>query len=313
MTKPLLRIATRASRLALWQANHVAELLHPCCDVLVVNVSTVGDRDQSQSLSEMGGVGVFTREVQKAVLDDRADLAVHSLKDLPTEIVPGLTLAAVPKRGPVADALVLPANVDTSETDQPGDPLARLAENAHIGTDSLRRRAQLLHQRADLQMQSIRGNVETRLKKLDEGAYDALILATAGLNRLDLAERISYELNPPVMFPAVGQGALGLECRADDTGTIALLETISDAHTLAAVKAERTLLAELRAGCHAPLGVVTGIDGEEVTLTAVVLSTDGQQRIEASSTANIVDAAQLGNTVAQQLIEQGAEVLIQLG
>ena len=312
MTKPLLRIATRASRLALWQAEHVAELLQPHCDVQIVNVSTVGDRDQTQLLAQMGGIGVFTREVQKAVLDNRADLAVHSLKDLPTETVPELSLAAVPQRGAVADALVLPLTTEKMTIEEKKhDPLAQLAQGACLGTDSLRRRAQLLHQRDDLQMLSIRGNVETRLKKLDDGAYDALILAEAGLTRLGLTERISTLLEPPVMYPAVGQGALGLECRDDDLVTLDLLKSIADANTFAAVRAERKLLTELRAGCHTPLGVATKSDGKALQLTAVVLSVDGTQRIEATNSAEESEAEALGISVARQLVDQGAAALIE--
>ncbi len=309
MTAPVLRpvrIATRASRLALWQANHVAGLVRrvaPHLAVEVVHVTTTGDRDQTGRLSAFGGLGVFTREVQKAVLDGHADLAVHSLKDLPTEPAAGLVLAAVPAREDTADALVLPAGAAGA------DDLAALPDGARLGTGSLRRRAQLWHVRRDLQMVDVRGNVETRLHKLDTGEYDGLVLAKAGLNRLDLARRISLELSPPLMYPAVGQGALGIECREDDTDTIALLACIDDRSAHRCVTAERSLLAQLRAGCHAPVGAATCIAGEELLLEAVVLNPAGTERLFTSG-RGITDAAALGQEVADRLLQQGAGRLI---
>ena len=199
-----LRIATRASNLALWQANFVADLLRsqdPGQKVELVHVTTTGDRVRDVSLTRLGGVGVFTREIQQAVLENRADIAVHSLKDLPTEPVDGLSLAAVPERASAWDALVLPAGSPLSPT-----AIRGLPKGARIGTGSLRRRAQLLFLRPDLEFLDLRGNVETRLRKLDDGACDALILAEAGLDRLGLSARISARLAPPELFPAVGQG-----------------------------------------------------------------------------------------------------------
>jgi hydroxymethylbilane synthase len=305
-TRPI-RIATRASRLALWQAEHVAGLLRACAPhatVEVVHVTTVGDRDQTVQLSSFGGVGVFTREVQKAVLDGRADIAVHSLKDLPTESAAGLVLAAVPEREETPDALVLagsPAQVAS---------LDALPRGARLGTGSLRRRAQLLHLRPDLEMLEVRGNVETRLKKLDAGEYDGLILAVAGLKRLGLQTRASLHLSPPLMYPAVGQGALGIECRADDEATTRLLEQIDHVATRQRVTAERALLARLRAGCHAPVGVATEIEGEELVLEAVVLSLDGRERVFAASRGIPFHAQALGSAVADELLRQGADRLI---
>lgn len=299
----LIRIATRASRLALWQANHVAELLRraaPGCEVELVHVSTVGDRDRVEPLHHFGGVGVFTREVQRAVLDGRADLAVHSLKDLPTEPVDGLVLAAVPERAVVFDALILPVGAGAA------GGLDALPQSSRVGTGSLRRQAQLLHHRPDLQMLEIRGNVETRLRKLDEGEYDAIVLAVAGLSRLELGDRISFELRPPLLYPAVGQGALGIECRTDDRELQRLLESITDRRAHAAATAERAVLAEMRAGCHAPLGAVSGGDGERLTLDAVVLSRDGRDRMAASAEGMLADPVELGRRVAEELLRQGA-------
>ena len=304
-----LRIATRASRLAMWQAQHVSSLLRqaaPERDVELIEVSTIGDRDRSEPLSQMGGMGIFTREVQSAVLDGRADMAVHSLKDLPTESVEGLTLAGVPDRGPRFDVLVLPqlhAGTVTSLDD--------VAQGARIGTGSLRRQAQLLHTRPDLVMTEIRGNVETRLRKLDEGEYDAIVLAAAGLKRLELADRISLMLEPPVMFPAVGQAALGIECRSDDEVTQEVLNRITDSNTLSEVTAERACLRELRAGCHAPVGVLSEITKvDRLTLTAVVLSGDGQQRVTTTCEGPASDADELGRQLAIDLSRKGADALL---
>lgn len=307
-TSPTIRIATRASRLALWQANHVAALLRhasPGVIVALVPLSTLGDRDVREPLSQLGSLGVFTREVQHAVLENRADFAVHSLKDLPTDETPGLCLAAVPERGPTSDALVFPQA-------QPGPKsLDNLPHGARIGTGSLRRRAQLLHFRPDLQFADVRGNVETRLRKLDAGDYDALVLAVAGLTRLGLESRVSGELAPPLMHFAVGQGALGIECRADDAITREALTKIDHAATHLATRAERALLAELRAGCHAPVGVWTQTIGANLHLEGVVLSCDGRTRLIADANGPAADPEKLGRRVAEQLRTLGADELIQ--
>lgn len=300
--KRTIRIATRESQLALWQAHHLSGLLRVATDafdVQLVPVSTIGDRDRSGPLREMGGQGVFTREVQRLVLEDRADVAVHSLKDLPTESTDGLALAGVPERAPRFDALILPAG-------RSFDSLHELPAGSRIGTGSPRRQAQLLSVRADLQMCEIRGNVDTRLSKLDSGEYDAIVLAEAGLRRLELQDRISDVLQPPHMLPAVGQAALGIECRADDVELIDLLTRISDPSTMQEVTAERACLNRLRAGCHAPLGVHCTIEGHELSLQAVVLSLDGAQRYEAQLTMPTEAALDLGHAVADQLLERGA-------
>ncbi len=324
-----VRIATRASRLALWQAHHVAELLRaaaPECAVEIVTVSTIGDRDKSEALTQLGGsslsgTGVFTREVQAALLDRRGDVAVHSLKDLPTEPVDGLILAAVPVRGAMFDVLVLPhcevgsrQNAVGSDQHEPlPSAFCQLPSGARVGTGSPRRRAQLWHRRPDLQMLEARGNVETRLRKLDDGEFDALVLAEAGLTRLELAGRISAPLRPPFMLPAVGQGALGIECRADDIELQSILDRITDRATLLAVTAERTVLSTLRAGCHAPLGVWTRPDVDALRLTAVVLSLDGTTRVEAERCLSVEtndDAVTLGCSVAEDLLAKGAAMLM---
>jgi hydroxymethylbilane synthase len=310
----------------MWQAHYVADRIReadPDRAVELVPVSTIGDRDRTEPLHQMGGQGVFTREVQRVVLDDRADVAVHSLKDLPTEPVEGLALAGIPSRYPRWDALVLPASStassgDVTILDEPVLPIEFVAEGAIVGTGSLRRQAQLLHVRPDLEMREIRGNVETRLKKLDAGEYDAIILAEAGLKRLGFAERISALLMAPLMYPAVGQAALGIECRADDSDIMDLLARISDPQTGAEVLAERACLATLRAGCHAPVGVLTQVlpsspesaeaasEGRELILEAVVLSPDGKERFHASVTGPAADPQRLGVEAARRLLDQGA-------
>jgi hydroxymethylbilane synthase len=311
-----LRIATRGSRLALWQAEHVACLLRRADAgrrIEVVEVSTSGDRDRNAPLAQLGGVGAFTREVQTAVLEGRADIAVHSLKDLPTESADGLVLAGIPQRGPRFDVLVFPKADDHSTAHQPSlRSLDDLPVGARIGTGSPRRQAQLLRQRPDLMLAEIRGNIETRLRKLDDGEYDAIVLAQAGLERLELFDRAEVVLRPPLMYPAVGQAALGIECRADDADTIALLERISHAATRAEVTAERACLRELRAGCHAPVGVLTDVLEESaLRLEAVVLSSDGAQRTSALREGLLSAAEGLGRQVARQLLQQGADRLIE--
>lgn len=311
----------------MWQAEHVRELLKTAAPERVVEIvplSTIGDRDKTEPLTRLGGTGtgVFTREIQAALLDGRADVAVHSLKDLPTEPVYGLTLAAVPQRGAMFDVLVLPAaQTEGRRQKAEGSGFESLLPSAfrllptgsRIGSGSPRRRAQLLHHRPDLQFIEARGNVETRLRKLDEGQFDALVLAEAGLTRLELAGRISAPLRPPFMLPAVGQGALGIECRSDDESTHEALARLIDQATLHAVLAERTVLSTLRAGCHAPLGVWTRPEGHSLRLTAVVLSLDGVQRFESdrlASAASDADAVALGRTVAEDLLAQGAAALL---
>jgi hydroxymethylbilane synthase len=302
----LLRIATRGSRLALWQAQRVADRLRAfgSVEVELVTITTAGDRLTHESLGRLGGVGVFTREIQNALLDGRADLAVHSLKDLPTTPVEGITLAAVPERGSPWDALVLPAQAGPAIG--PGD----LPPNARVGTGSLRRQAQLRRARQDLRFLEVRGNVETRLEKLDRGDYDALLLAEAGLDRLGLATRVSCPLRPPDVFPAAGQGAIGVECRAADEAVRSLLAQINDPARFACAQAEREILFRLGAGCHAPVGVVSGIEAHELVVEAVVLSADGSTRLHARRIAALEEPIPLGAQVAADLLQQGAAPLV---
>ncbi len=304
-----IRIATRTSSLALWQAEYIADRLcrSPSAPAVeLIHIKTRGDEDQTSPLRGFGSTGAFTREVQRAVLEGEADVAVHSLKDLPTESVQGLCLACVPDRASRLDAIVLPRG------QEPISSISDLPVAATIGTGSLRRRAQLLHRRPDLTVKDIRGNVDTRIRKLDDGDYDAVILAEAGLRRLGLQERISLALSPPEMLPAVGQGALGVECRVDDSGSLKQVSLLTDEATLHSVTAERSLLRALGIGCHAPLGAWTEIDGRQLTLRGVLLSVDGSIRLEADETGDYDDAERIGRNVAQQLFGAGGDTLLEV-
>jgi hydroxymethylbilane synthase len=299
MVRPL-RIGTRSSPLARWQAEHVAARLRELgSEVELLFITTQGDV-RSGPLGQIGGQGLFTKEIQRALLAQEVDIAVHSLKDLPTEPVDGLTLGAIPARESPGDVLVSAKFKD----------FASLPTGARIGTGSLRRRTQLLHVRPDLVVQDIRGNVDTRLRKLDEGEFDAIVLAEAGLTRLGLADRITQILSKDLMLPAVGQGALGIEIRASDDRAQTAVRPLDDAATRAAVMAERALLAELRGGCLAPVGAWGRIEAGELLLDAVVLSGDGKVRLDARDTSSSHDAAILGIRVAQSLRAQGSDALI---
>jgi hydroxymethylbilane synthase len=298
-----LRIGTRGSPLALWQARHVIALLRaavPDLPIDLVEIETAGDQVRDVPLVLLGGEGAFTKAIQQALLERRVDLAVHSLKDLPTFIVPGLVLAAVPERGPTGDALV---SLQHPSFDA-------LPVGAVVATSSLRRKAQILNRRPDLKLIDIRGNVETRLRKLAEQGLDATVLAEAGLLRLGLADRITEVLDGAWMLPAVGQGALGLECRADDAATRAVLTIVDHAETHAAVRAERALLRGLGGGCHMPIGARTAMADGALRLSGTVLSPDGSHRIDATIAGPCASAEALGQSLAQQLRAQGADELL---
>ena len=295
-----LRLGTRASPLARWQAEWVAARLSELgTPVELVPITTQGDV-KSGPLGQIGGQGLFTKELQRALLDEQIDLAVHSLKDLPTAAVDGLLIAAVPPRESTADVLVS-AKAGSIET---------LPHAARVGTGSLRRKAQLLYLRPDLVIEDIRGNLDTRLRKLDEGAYDAIILAEAGLKRLGLASRIRQVIPRSTMLSAVGQGALGIETRAGDVRSRSLVAPLDHEPTHLAVVAERTLLSTLRAGCLAPVGALATASGEQLSLTAVVLSPNGKHRLAAGAAMTVSDAIYLGQAVAEELLSQGAAELI---
>ncbi len=296
-----LRIGTRASELAQWQANWVAQQLRQGgASVEIVEITTSGDIEQSGPIAAMGQQGVFTKEIQAALLDTRVDVAVHSLKDLPTESVEGVMLAAVPEREDVADALI---------TNQ-GLTLDKLSSGARIGTGSLRRQAQLKRLRADLEVVRIRGNVDTRLRKLDEGEYDAILLAVAGLYRLGRADRITERLAPPRMLPAVGQGALGIECLETNQVARSLLGPLDHWESRLSTTAERAMLALLHGGCSAPVGAWGRVENGTLLLDGLVANLAGTQVLQASSTGNPDDAQVIGEEVASRLLDQGAAEII---
>jgi hydroxymethylbilane synthase len=299
-----LRIGTRSSPLALWQARFVADRLRPVAaprPVELVEIETTGDAVRHLPLSEIGGDGVFTKEIQRALLANVVDIAVHSLKDLPTTYVEGLTLAAVPQRGPSGDAFVSKRHASFDA----------LPATAVIATSSLRRRAQILYRRPDLKLVNIRGNVDTRLRKLvDQPDLDAIILAHAGLARLGLEARITEILDPQWMLPAVGQGALGLECRADDKATLDALGALNDPVTRQAVLAERALLRGLGGGCQVPIGAAAAVDHAIVSLRGVVLDPEGKRRIDAKASGPAAEAERVGKELAEQLLDQGARLLL---
>jgi hydroxymethylbilane synthase len=290
-----LRLATRSSPLALWQARHVAQLLHPR-PVELVPVETHGDRDRVTALAAMGGFGVFTKAIQDALLAGQADLAVHSLKDLPTIPTPGVVLVAVPARGPAGDAFV-------SHTWDRFDALPR---GATVGTSSLRRRAMLANRRPDLNLVDLRGNVETRLRKLDEQHLDAIVLAEAGLVRLGLGHEVREVLDPVWMLPAVGQGAIAVECREDDRETRAAVDLLNDHPTLQCVTAERAMLATLGGGCLVPIGVVSTFRDGLLTLRGMVLSPDGVRKVSATHRGQADAPLALGQELAAMLLAEGA-------
>ena len=281
-----LRLGTRGSALARWQANWVADLLaQQGVAVTLVPITTSGDAS-SEPIGAGSSQGLFTKEIQRALLEEKIDLAVHSLKDLPTESVPGLALAAVPARENCQDALVTSSAPD----------LDSLPSGARVGTGSRRRQSQLLHHRPDLELLDIRGNVDTRLAKLDRGEYDAIILAVAGLKRLGLVDRAQQLLPHLQMLPAVGQGALGLEVRDADGPTRQVVKALDDPPSHSAVLAERALLRELRGGCLAPVGAWARMDQASLALDAVVLSPDGRQRLSGQGAGPASEPDSLGQS-----------------
>lgn len=298
-----LRIGTRGSALALWQARSIAAALRDLtgAEPELVIIKTSGDKFQQASFSEMGGKGVFIMELEDALLEEGIDLAVHSMKDVPTELPGGLTIAAIGKREDVRDALLSSG----------GATLANLAQGARVGTSSLRRQSQLLYARRDLRMAELRGNVDTRISKLKRGDYDAIVLAKAGLDRLGLSENITEVLPQEVSLPAAGQGAIGIEARAGDSGTLRVLAGLEDADTRCAVNAERAALAGLGGGCQLPIGAWARVEGGELVLDVAVLSPDGAQRLWEKDLGSPAEAEAIGQRVARKLREGGASALLE--
>jgi hydroxymethylbilane synthase len=295
-----LTIATRGSALALWQATHVQEGIAHMASRLEV-VRTTGDHITDVPLSRIGGRGLFTRELDTAVLDGRADCAVHSLKDLPTQLAQGLTLAAVLEREDARDAWLAADGFTTID---------RMPAGSRVGTSSLRRRAQLLARRPDLDVRDVRGNLDTRLAKLKDGDFDALILALAGLRRLGRADAVTQVLRSPEWLPAPGQGAVAVVARAEDTGVIQALMLLDHAETRAAVTAERALLRHLEGGCQVPIGTHACIVHGRIRMDAVVADPDGQTVLRTSGEAGVDEAAALGIDLAQRLIDDGAHRIL---
>jgi hydroxymethylbilane synthase len=304
--KPL-RIGTRGSTLALWQANHFREALESSCGIAaeIVVIKTSGDQFASVPPDQIGVKGIFTKELEDALLDGRADLAVHSMKDVPTELSDVCRVAIVFKREDPRDALV----------SQRGETLDKLPRGARIGTSSLRRASQLRSRRPDFQIAELRGNVDTRLRKVASGEYDAIVLAKAGIDRLGLSSRITEVLSPDIVVPAVGQGALGVELFEPREDEFRFLDKLIDKDTMLAVKAERALLAELQGGCRLPLGAWARFEGETMILDACVLSADGTESIRRRGEikcASASDAESLGRAVASELLAAGADRLLRL-
>jgi len=296
----ILRIGTRGSMLAKWQAESVRKKLFAATgmEAEIVIIKTSGDKMQQTPLAQIGGKGIFIKELEEALLEESIDLAVHSVKDVPTDIPSRLMFPAVCRRDDVRDCLV-------------GSTLANLRHGARVGTSSLRRQAQLRHLRPDLDCRDLRGNVDTRLRKVERGEYEAVMVAKAGLDRLGLSQRISEILSPDVCMPAVGQGAIAVECRLKDTEAADLLAPLDDAETRTAIIAERALLSALHGGCQVPLGAWARIERGELVLDACVCSIDGSQYVKQRATAPADQAAQLGEHMARVLVEAGAQSILE--
>lgn len=303
MKKQKIKIGTRGSKLALWQASYLAEKLreqNPDLVIEIVTIVTTGDKILDVPLAKIGGKGLFTNEIERAILAGEVDMAVHSLKDLPTELPSGLIIGALSKRGEVRDALV----------SRSGKTLAALPSGAKIGTSSLRRRAQLLAFRPDLCINDLRGNIDTRLRKLANGDYDALILAAAGLIRLDRHSEITELLPPDIMLPAVGQGVLAVEARADDTEILHLLQGINDRTAAITAAAERAFLQRLEGGCQVPVGVFAELVAGELNVTGIIASLDGAKVIRRSRRGDPECAIKVGTVLAEELLSSGGSDIL---
>ncbi len=302
--KTVLKIGTRQSKLALWQSLHVADRLkkfHPELEIALVKIVTKGDKVLDAPLAKIGGKGLFTKELERALLDGSIDIAVHSLKDLPTVLPEGLIIGAVTQRAETKDALV----------SEKYDSLQALPLGAKVGTSSLRRRAQLLALRPDLNVVDVRGNVDTRLQKVSDGHLDALILAAAGLQRLGYEKKIKELLPYDLMLPAVGQGALAAECRAADKETLELLAALHDEKTALATAAERAFLEVVEGGCQVPIGVRAVICDGELTLNALIASTDGSKSIRRQAQGAALCGKELAEKLAGEMLDAGGRDILQ--
>ena len=301
--KAVLKIGTRQSLLALWQSNHIAACLrkqYPECEVVLKKIVTKGDRILDVPLAQIGGKGLFTKEIEEDLLSGEVDLAVHSLKDMPTVLPEGLCLTAITERANVGDAFVSNDYACFEE----------LPLGAVVGTSSLRRKAQLLAARPDLTIRDLRGNVDTRLRKLDEGLYDAVILAAAGLERLGHGDRIKAIIPSDVCLPAVGQGALAIECRADDAEVRQMLDFLNDQPTVYATAAERAFLGLLEGGCQVPIGVHADVDGEQIKIEAIIAALDGSTVLRDTIEGAAVDAVALGQELGKKMLANGGQKIL---
>lgn len=301
--KAILKIGTRQSLLALWQSNHIAACLrkqYPECEVVLKKIVTKGDRILDVPLAQIGGKGLFTKEIEEDLLSGEVDLAVHSLKDMPTVLPEGLCLTAITERANVGDAFVSNDYACFEE----------LPLGAVVGTSSLRRKAQLLAARPDLTIRDLRGNVDTRLRKLDEGLYDAVILAAAGLERLGHGDRIKAIIPSDVCLPAVGQGALAIECRTDDAEVRQMLDFLNDQPTVYATAAERAFLGLLEGGCQVPIGVHADVNGEQIKIEAIIAALDGSTVLRDTIEGAAVDAVALGQKLGKKMLANGGQKIL---
>ncbi|RMH07686.1 MAG: hydroxymethylbilane synthase [Nitrospirae bacterium] len=299
-----LVIGTRGSRLALWQAEWVQRQLQaaaPHLSIRLQRIRTSGDKILDVPLAKIGGKGLFVKEIEEALLQGEIDLAVHSMKDVPVELPKGLTLVCIPKREAPFDAFL---SLTASS-------LSGLPQGATVGTSSLRRQAQLLAYRADLSIRMLRGNVETRLRKLREGQYDAIVLAAAGLRRLGLDQQVREYLSPAVSLPAIGQGALGIEAREDHETVRALVMHLDDWPTRIAVTAERAFLRRLGGGCQVPIAGYAVVEGQTVTLEGLVASIDGRQMVRERLVGHVDEAQRLGTRLADRVLEAGGRAILE--
>lgn len=302
-TPTVLRIASRSSPLALWQANHVKDAIlrvHPDVDVSIIGITTKGDRILDTALSKVGGKGLFVKELEIALLEKKADIAVHSIKDVPMVLPEGLEMPVICKREDARDALVSPQYANLEE----------LPAGTRVGTSSLRRSCQLKARYPELEIADLRGNVNTRLAKLDRGEYGAIILATAGLVRLELGSRIRQKIPVDICLPAVGQGALGIECRIGDAPALAVIAHLHHQRTALAVVAERSVCRRLEGGCQLPVACLGEIVGENILLRALVGSIDGKTILYEEITGPAKDGEQLGIELAKRLLHRGADKVL---
>ena len=297
-------IGSRGSQLALWQANWVKselERLHSNTDIDIRIIATSGDKIQDVPLAKIGGKGLFVKEIEEALLANEIDLAVHSMKDVPMELPTELGISVITKRENPLDALI----------SKNGEKLADLPQGATIGTSSLRRSSQLLKYRGDFKIHPLRGNVDTRLRKVEEGKYDAILLASAGLNRLGWANRITEEISHDILLPAMGQGALGIETRLDDTKIYDLISTLNHEQTHYAVSAERSLVGRLDGGCQVPIGAYARVEKGLITLKGLVASLDGEIIYKLENVGPVDDAINIGQELGAQLLKMGANEILE--